>query len=261
MIKTSSEFFREARLINNIFYPFSYGLDLAKRYNAILAGGAVRSVFSRETPVDYDLFFMKEQDRIDFEKNFNSENINTLITNSAFGFRIENVFESDNANTYKIIDGAGNKKIFQTIKKIYGQPEEILENFDMRCCKGCYCFGSSLWVYDELFFSDNMAKQVIVSDDLKYPFATLFRMFKYQKKGYYVPPSEIVKVCIASRAVKLDTIYDWKEQMLGIDTVILTALFKQMEADGTDMHAPFDAKFALEYINEFLFKRGLEDDI
>lgn len=253
--RTSLEFFREARVINNIFD--SSGRSLSEKHNIMLAGGAIRSIFSRETPVDYDLFFVNEESRNSFETEWVKRFAEVHKPNKLMRkITLTKVFESDNANTYVYEDGY-NKKTFQLIKKIYGTPEVILDKFDIRVCKAAYCFGSKSWVYDDYFFSDLACRQVIVSSKLSYPFATLFRMFKYQQKGYFIPPSEIVKVSMNCHAIKIDTLKDWKEQMLGVDTILLNKVITEMQKKDVDLNSKFDVEFVLDYINQFILEQDL----
>jgi len=101
---------------------------------------------------------------------------------------------------------------------------------------GAFSFKTRSFVLDKRFIYDIAARRINFAKDLKYPFATMCRALKYQEKGYRLSYIDLMVVLLQCHKVKCETLYDWKEQLLGVDVQYLSELFESIEAEKKAEH-------------------------
>ena len=224
--------------------------SLPKEHFFYLAGGALRAIFSGNKPKDYDIFCNSRVAFLDLYDKLNSDKSNKIL------------FESDNAITYK-----HDSKTIQLISKVYGTQEDILNVFDMTICQCSYDFITEEFLLNDNFLYHLAAKRIIILPNLKYPFSTLFRVFKYQEKGFTISPVEIIKLILQCRNLKCETLTDWKDQLQGIDTILLSAMFEAFQNEKNKSVRADDAfnteeflEYATNYVENIIVKQ-LEDEL
>lgn len=213
--------------------------SILKECNVIIAGGAIRSIFAGEKIKDFDLYFRCKEDSDRLLKHEKFKNVSQFVTHNAVSIRLEG-------------------KTFQLITLLYGEPEALINQFDFTVCQAGYDINNKTWYFHDNFFKHLAGRSLVFNNTLPYPLATLYRAFKYQKKGYNISPSEIIKLSIQCQALQVSSIFEWKTHLMGIDTIVLTAMFKQLEKDPpTDK---VDAQFMMNYINEFLSSKHEDEN-
>ena len=80
---------------------------------------------------------------------------------------------------------------------------------------------------------------------------------KYTKKGYKLPAVEAIKLALRIHNVKMDTHEDFKKQLMGIDTVFLSALVDNLGEITPD--AKYDFGEAIEMILAFVDEKETEN--
>lgn len=203
-----------AKQINKLYLSLPYGLyDLLRKYNGVIAGGAVLSVFSGDTISDFDVYFHNDTDMKSFtEKLSKRKDCKTLV-------------ETDNAITYEVDD-----KVVQVVTKLLEDgntvltTEEIVKNFDFTCCMAAVDYGTLTVVHYEHVLEDVALRRLVINPNGKYPVCTLVRTIKYQEKGYTFAPSEAVKLALMLCNLQMNSYADLKEQLQGIDTQIFEEL-------------------------------------
>jgi hypothetical protein len=168
-------------------------LDILENSNAFIAGGAIRSIFCGEDISDIDVYFRTKEDAL----NFIIE-VSVLSTS---------IFISEKSYTSY---HAGDKNL--CIQSIYfdyfDSPKEIFDSFDFTCCMGAYDTKDGEFYFNDRFLADNCKKEIHINSGTKFPIISLSRIIKYQKKGYKVQPSEVIKLGVA--CTKLD-INAWED--------------------------------------------------
>lgn len=164
---------------------FSYlGEDMVthlKNSNAIIAGGAIRSLICDEEIKDIDTYFRSQNDLINF---MNEERIKSST-------HIKSV-------TKRSITFSKDKLICQLIFfSYYSSPEEIFKDYDFTVCMGAYDFKIDDFVFHEDFFVDNATKKISINKGTKYPLISMFRLFKYKQKGYDFPQKQLLELAKA----------------------------------------------------------------
>lgn len=178
--------------------------------HAIIAGGAIRSVFANEFISDYDIYFKSTLDLITFEYNL---------------IQLENVelsFQTDVAKTYNV-----NKLKIQVIimpELICSNAKDIIDQFDYTVCMGAYDFDTKQFVLNDRFIEHIARRELSYNVNGKYPLGSLFRLRKYLKKGYTISGTEIIKLGLSINNLKMESYIDLKKQLEGIDTLFLKEL-------------------------------------
>lgn len=151
-------------------------LDELKENNirACVAGGAVRDYFMGVfTKTDYDLFFPDEENLRLAIEYFKSK-----------GCEVK--WESDNGMKVK-----HNGKTFDLVKKIFGKPEWLINEFDFTV--SMFAVDSDKVYYGESSFID-LCKRQLMLNKITYPASTLSRAFRYYQKGFKMCSEEMKKL-------------------------------------------------------------------
>jgi hypothetical protein len=168
--------------------------------NPVLAGGKVISYLNGEkfedSQNDYDLFFTSEEDLSAFKRYCRKRA-------KADGLYKDHVIQeitslshvTEYLFTSKVIDEF-NKPIvvkIQIVHKIASCVEEIIENFDIRCCAVAYFKGDIYWIKGALRdIRDKKATLLTPRNDIK----VFLRILKYYKKGYEVAIPDLVALSV-----------------------------------------------------------------
>ena len=193
---------------------FSEQLQEKIKKNAFIAGGAISSIFMNEEPNDYDVFFRNSDIIPEIEKELkNTKELSALV-----------VFVSDNAITLS------NK--YQIIKKIFGEPETLVKEFDF-AHNSCYYnpVNSYLGMHEDAF--ESMASKNLIYQSSKFPFATLVRLKKFLRRGWNITAGQILKICLDLQKLDLNEPTVLKEQLNGIDLMYLSKFLEELGPLGT----------------------------
>lgn len=159
-------------------------VGLASRDNVILAGGALRSFFTKTPVRDYDLYFKSETVMTVVEDNF----VRKM-------FRKEPV-TSDDSTVWNLTTISGSEGIeygsYNCIKQYWAkEPEDVLRNYDFTVCM-CAVTTDRL-IYHPDYFLDLQTKQLRLHNPGN-PLNTLWRVQKYNQKGFSMSANEMWKL-------------------------------------------------------------------
>lgn len=190
-------------------------------YSPIIAGGFIRSYYSREIPNDMDLYFYNNKD---FEKS----------KKKLIKLKWELIYSTNLALTLK-----KDNKLIQLIKpnsdaivKIK-TPEDLIESFDFTVCQACFFKkekglndilrenddGKDAYYeyFSESFFED-LASKTLIYTGSEMPLSSLKRAIKYTKKGFYVSDRCIIKIVKdLYEKVNFENEDEVQRQILGMD--------------------------------------------
>lgn len=174
-----------------------------------VAGGACTSVFSAQKINDLDLFFYTK----DFINQFQAP------------YGANKVFESENADSYE-----SNGIKFQVIKKVWGEPKDVIETFDFTIAKCAYDDAKDSFWMNQCFLQ-HLAQRVLVYciTPGSYPIASLWRMRKFIQRGFWMPAAEMIKLILRIRDVQIDNFGEMRDQIMGVDTVSMAPLLEALE--------------------------------
>ena len=150
--------------------------------NGIIAGGCFKNLFNDEPVKDIDMFFRNNEDFAKAKMLLDSKDE-------------DYVFDYENQKVIAYKNKKDNIRI-ELIRYVYGEPEEILNNFDFTIVKFCLYITTSKNEKDEeenefsvichkKFFEHLFHKRLVIDDKCLFPYSTLNRTYKYAKYGYY----------------------------------------------------------------------------
>lgn len=141
-------------------------LDLVSE-SVWLGGGAIRSIVNQEHPNDYDFFFKKIESAVETEEK--------LLD---LGFFLVFKCPVGSLSTYKL-DGI---KVQLITSRFYDSIEACIGTFDFTItCAGID--NTFLYLHDR--YLKDLKNKYLCINILTFPAATINRLFKYKKYGYY----------------------------------------------------------------------------
>lgn len=182
----------------------------------MLAGGTINSIFSKREINDLD-FYLKDISKLDTIKK---ELVDT------YGYK--EVFSSDNAVTFKKKSRLRTLEV-QIIKRFSGEPNVILDTFDFTCVQGLFDFQLGEFILSERFLPDLGKRELVYTNTSQYPICALYRTKKYIKRGYHITGANLVALALSIHSLNITTYKDLKDQLMGIDTAMLTELTKDFD--------------------------------
>lgn len=204
------------------------------RNNALICGGAVTSVFSRSVINDFDLYSLSKPCVSKLLSEFKAIN----------GMKV--VFTSDNAVTIEY-----KNQIYQIIQRVtpdshsHSSVEEVLSAFDFTVCMAAYDISANEFILYKTFMSDLASRVLVYNINSGFPICSLYRTLKYQKRGFKLSGSEIVKMSLCICRLDMQSYSDLREQLMGIDTYVFSKLTSSLienhsESDIVDFGAVMD---------------------
>lgn len=150
--------------------------------NGIIAGGCFKHIFANEKAKDIDIFFR------------NSGDFQIALNNFTREETLSKVYENDNAVSFR---DKTNELRIDLVKKVFGNPKEIIQQFDFTVTKFCFYLEKSYKeiedefetkmkiLFHEDFFEHLHLKRLVIDEETtSFPYNTLIRMFKYISYGF-----------------------------------------------------------------------------
>lgn len=154
-----------------------------------IAGGCFKNIFNGQHIKDIDMFFRSKEYFECANRKYKSNSSFTLY------YKNKNVVAYKERKTGIVVE---------LIKKIFGEPDEILDQFDFSITKFCYYYtvdydekGMGIFTYliqhHPKFFEHLHEKRLVLDNaELPYPFSTFECSYRYNSYGY--------KLCRESKA-------------------------------------------------------------
>ncbi len=194
-------------------------------HKGFICGGCFKNIFNHEKVKDLDIFFKNRTDFDEAVQYFDSQS--TGYEGKDKGVEIyQFYYENDNVKAYKHI-----KKgiTVELCCKIFGNAEDILNNFDFTVTKFSYYkeevedeTGATIEyepfgiepvepnkkpethieykiLHDDKFFEHLHLKRLVTDNKIPYPMSTFERMLRYAKYGYFPCRETKMKIIKALR--------------------------------------------------------------
>ncbi|MGX7077345.1 hypothetical protein [Globicatella sanguinis] len=187
------------------FMQLSFLQKYALYDNAIISGGCFKNIFNNEKIKDVDLFFRNEDDY-----NEAIERAELLKKQETYEF----VYQNDKVKSYR--DKENNLRL-EFVKTIFGEPQQIIEQFDFTITKFAfykdeeyvdednYLLQFRILHHDD-FFEHLQTKRLVIDNALNFPISSFERSYRYRDKGY--------KLCRESKNKLLKCINELTEEQL-----------------------------------------------
>lgn len=171
---------------------------------AVVAGGAITSIFSNNPIKDFDIFFKSEAMYHKAVFEFDS------LTNIG-------LCQTRNARTYKNINNTETTIQLICLPTSYkNNPLEIFDEFDFSVCCGAFSFKDNFFYFHKEFFKHLSQRKLVFNKNHKYPISSLLRSKKYEGKGFFISKSEYLKIVFAIAALNIKTNAEAARQLEGM---------------------------------------------
>lgn len=201
----------ETTYICNILHNYKISDAVAmlpENYRVYIAGGACLSAFTESKVNDADLYV-------------NDWRAVCLLLHALTKIGYKEVNKSINCTT--LMSGT---RMVQVIHKFFGEPEDILREFDFTITQILYDIRKGELHFGDRFFGDLAKREIVFTSTSNYPICALYRTLKYRDKGYEVKGYTMMLLALAISRLEMKTYKDLKDQLMGVDTMLLQGIFK-----------------------------------
>ena len=182
-----------------------------------IAGGAITSIFSRQSINDIDIYpkttFAKLK-LIDWMQS--STGIQTITEKSIYGIC--------NGNFY----------INLVLLENSSCASDIFSKFDFTINMGAYDFDNKTFTFHKDFFRDLASRYIRVNENTLYPLVSVMRTEKYKERGYFIPKNEVAKLLLKTSTLKLESIKDVENHLGGMYGIDFETLLEKDEEFSID---------------------------
>lgn len=219
-------------------------INLLKTTNAILAGGAITSLFSSKEINDYDIYFRNKEDLIVFVRNafVDEENLEedqfvdvgayTLICTSYTNKSI--TFSMNNDLKIQLI----HFDYFESIN-------DIFNSYDFKINMGAFDFKTEEFVLHDDFLIDIASRRLCFNEKTAYPIMSSLRVQKYIERGYVISKKEMFKIGLAIADLNISSWQELEDQLSGFYGIDISLIF-----DKTKEFSLLEAIDALDKVEE-----------
>lgn len=204
------------------FWMLNWLDEFMDGHKGFICGGCFKNIFNKEKVKDLDIFFNSRDDFDDAVEYFDSMTPGYEGDDkSEEKYRF--YYQNPNVKAYKHIEKG---IVVELCCKIFGTPQEILEQFDFTIVKFAYhkeevedeTSAVAEWLeiedekpdthieyrimHDDKFFEHLHLKRLVTDDKIMFPMSTFERMLKYAKYGYF--PCRETKLKIIKAIHELD---------------------------------------------------------
>lgn len=214
-------------------------LDALIEAEAVLAGGALTSIFTRKDVNDFDIYFKNKE---------------------GFQFLIQEIFNTDvctgNMSTYNLqVNFATNRSILcresntnndvqLVVYKMFPTVEDIFKAFDFTINMCAYDFKSGRMYAHTDFVKHCSQRYISFNDATHYPIVSALRVQKYVERGYYIPKSEMLRILFTIADRSYDSWEKVKSEVVGMYGIPIDEVFDETK--------PFNLKEVVEQLHNCL---------
>lgn len=208
--------------------------EVLKEFSVILAGGALTSIVTNREINDFDFYFSSNEDLLGFLHHLCDE-----------GFFVK--FFSDKSVTLcHYVPGKEDPVIVQLIfYKLFDNAQDLFSTFDFTINKCAIEFKTESVVCADNFMLHNSSRYLEYSMGSSFPILSLFRIKKYEERGYSISKSQLLKIIIDIRSLEINS-WDDLSQHIGSG-------YKQEMLDTSGVR---NKEFTEENLIEFLNSEG-----
>lgn len=183
-----------------------------KKLNAMIAGGAITSLYTGKPINDLDIYFKNKEDAEKAIHLFKNKDYDLIAkTNNAITFKQKKDILVDyiSNTTYQLIIG---DELF------YNNPKDLIDNFDFTINMAVFDLQSGELIIGKDFEEHNLKRQLVYNHNTKYPIISLQRAIKYINRGYNLSGIEQIKIALHINSLLIKDSSNLKTHLQGIDT-------------------------------------------
>ena len=210
---------------------------LLQNCNAVIAGGALTSVFCNREVKDIDVYFRNEEDFLGFLEE---------VFAGGYVLRLTNYTQ----RSLLFVDGETGQDVQVIIYKWFPTVESIFKDFDYTINMGaiicCPLPAGDQLVLDSEFLKHNAQRYLQFNTGTAYPLISALRVNKYVDRGYTISKPQYLRLMMTISQLNLTNWEEVKDHVGGMYGWDLNDLFPESE--------PFSLDKAIEILD------GLEPD-
>lgn len=175
-------------------------ISAMEKFHAIIAGGAITSVFTNAPVNDLDVYFRNQEDMAGFLLAMESTS-NIILSYSDKAI----LFTSNGEQMVQVITF----KTFPTIK-------ELFKSFDFTISMGAYDVAKGKFILHKDFLRHNAQRVLMFNKKTSFPIISALRVGKYEERGYNIGKAEFVKIILACMSLNIKTAEQMRNQLGGL---------------------------------------------
>lgn len=189
---------------------------------AVLAGGALTSLFTNTQVNDYDIYFKSVEGFQSFVNDiYGTPNSNNII--SSYDLIVS--FATDRSILCKEKD-SGNE-IQLIVYKMFPQIEDIFNAFDFTINMCAYDFETEqMWAHPD-FLKHCSQRYLSFNDKTDYPVVSALRVQKYVDRGYTISKAEMLRILFTIADKKYNSWEDIKDEVGNMYGIPIDELFDE----------------------------------
>lgn len=169
--------------------------EILEESNAIIAGGAITSVFCNREVNDVDVYFTTKDDMISFVRN---------VFDGRFSLLCLNIGQK----SIMLRDKKTDQDVQLIVYKLFDDVEHIFNTFDFTVCMGAYDFKIEDFVLHKDFLKHNSQRYLKFHAGTQFPIVSALRTQKYLNKGYNISKSEYLRLMLTVNQLQISS---WEE--------------------------------------------------
>lgn len=206
--------------------------DLFVECKAMLVGGALTSLLTRQPVNDFDIYFKSEED---FLKAVGDLKKNDILSPYELCF----LGSTDKSATFRM--AGSDIKVQYIHQAFYPDVTSVFDDFDFTINMVGYDFESDKVIYNKNALHHIAQRMLVVNPKTKFPLISVLRVGKYVDRGYYISKKEMVKLLIAVTGLEIKSYDDVKKHVGGMYGVNIDKLL--------DTKQPFSLNGVIEQFN------------
>lgn len=213
-------------------------VELFKKYNAFVAGGAITSIFTNNEINDIDVYVRNEDDLLG-------------LIEELFDYCGDKVLSSTKKSTLFAYE----ELLIQVIHfKCFETVEDIFDSFDFTSVMGAYDFKNDKFCFHDDFMKHNSQKIIKFNSNTAYPLISALRIQKYEGKGYKISKAEYLRIVMTCMKLDINSYEELQDHLGGMYGVNLDKLFDDIKDDPFDLQKAIDKLAEITLSDEYFEK-------
>jgi hypothetical protein len=219
------------------------GLKIYLKDKVIITGGCFVSMLNNEKVNDYDIYLTEKEAVLKLAKYYVDKQYKHNETNvcesdkgivSLYFNKNNNKFEKDPESEEKYVplffssNAITLSDKIQIVLRFYGNAEEIHKNYDFIHTTNYWSSKDNNVVLNLNAVMAIINKQLVYQGS-KYPIASIIRLRKFIKRGWYIDAGQIVKMCFQLNDLDLYDMEVLKDQLIGVDMLYFISFLNEIK--------------------------------
>lgn len=220
-LKKYTDYTFEKNKLKSILGDYLY--NKLKKYNLVIAGGTITSLFTNSEINDLDVYGRCNEDILEFATDI-IENSGWIVshTKKATQFTYEN-------NLVQLIHYSH-----------YEDIDTLFNSFDFTVCMGAYDFKTEEFVFHPDFLKHNSQRLIKFNSGTSYPIVSALRVQKYENKGYKISKPEYIRIMMTCMNLNISSYDELKDHLGGLYGISYDLLFDDIKDEKFDLLTAID---------------------